>query len=104
MINQVEQIIYSPKIYLILFNGDIQENTTVGITIDSTFVTIDDTNITIDSATVTEELIGQFKTFQQVPVISMDKTFKRKTRVNDKKDIDYNLKFEETTNKILDNR
>ena len=104
MINQIEQIIYSPKVYLILFDGDIQESSTVGITIDSTFVTIDDTNITIDSATVTEELVGQFKTFQQIPVISTEKTFIRKTRVNDKNKINYKFKFEETTNKLLDIR
>lgn len=104
MVNQVEQIIYSPKVYLILFNGDVQENTTQGVTIDSTFITIDDTNITIDSATVNEELLGLFKTFQQIPVIPRDKSFTRKTRVNDKNKIDYNLKFGETTNKILDIR
>ncbi len=104
MIDQVEQIIYSPKIYIILFNGDVQTSSTVGVTIDSTFITIDDTNITIDAATVTEELIGSFKTFQQIPVISKDKSFVRKNRINDKNEIHYTLKFEETTNKILDIR
>lgn len=104
MISQVEEIIYAPKIYLILFNGDVQEGSTIGITIDSTFVTIDDTNVTIDSATIAEEFVGQFKSFQQIPVISKDKRFQRKTRLNDKNKIDYNLSFEETTNKVLDNR
>lgn len=104
MINQVEQIIYSPKVYLILFNGDVQEVTTIGITIDDTFVTVDDTNITIDSATITEEFLGSLKSYQQIPVIPMDKSFVRKTRINDKNKIEYNLKFSETTNKLLDLR
>jgi hypothetical protein len=104
MVNQVEQIIYSPKVYLILFSGDVQAVTTVGITIDSTFVTIDDTNITIDSATITEEMLGMLKSFKQIPVVPLDKTFVRKTRLNDKNEINYNLKFGETTNKILDIR
>lgn len=104
MINQVEQIIYSPKIYLILFNGDIQKVEIQGTTIDNTFVTIDDTNITIDSAEVIEELLGKFKSFIQIPVISEDKTFIRKTRLNDKNEIHYNLRLGETNNKVLDNR
>lgn len=101
MINQVEQIIYSPKVYLILFSGEVQTVTTNGITIDNTFVSIDDTTITIDSATITEELLGMLKSFKQIPVVPLDKTFIRKTRLNDKNDINYNLKFEETNNKLL---
>ncbi|MCP4634243.1 MAG: hypothetical protein GY855_15060 [candidate division Zixibacteria bacterium] len=104
MISQIEEVIYSPKIYLILFKGDVHEGSTVGITIDDTNVTIDDTNITIDSATVPLELEGQFKSFQQIPVISKDRKFTRKTRVNDKNKIDYNFNFEETNNKRLDIR
>lgn len=104
MIDQVEEIIYSPKIYLILFKGDVQSAANVGTTIDSTLVSIDDTNITIDSETIGAELVGKLKSFQQVPVISMDKTFTRKTRINDKNEINYVLRFEETTNKILDIR
>lgn len=104
MINAVEQIIYSPKVYIITFSGDIQEASTVGITIDSTLISIDNTNITIDSATVTEEFVGDYKTFQQIPVIIKDSDFIRKNRLNDKNNIDYNIKFEETNNKILDIR
>jgi hypothetical protein len=104
MINQVEQIIYSPKVYLILFSGEVQTVTTTGLTIDNTFVSIDDTNITIDSATITEELLGLLKSFKQIPVIPLDKSFTRKTRLNDKNEINYNLKFEETNNKLLDIR
>jgi hypothetical protein len=104
MINDIEQIIYSPKVYLIKFNGEIQEATTVGITIDSTLVTIDDTFITIDSETITSEFIGDYKAFEQIPVIVKDSDFTRKNRVNDKNTINYNIKFEETNNKILDIR
>jgi hypothetical protein len=104
MINDVEQILYSPKVYLIKFNGQIQEATTIGITIDSTLVTIDDTNITIDSVSILEEFVGDYKAYEQIPVIVKDSDFTRKNRVNDKNAIDYNIKFEETNNKILDIR
>jgi len=101
MNSTIEQIIYSPKVYLIKFKGDMQTSTTVGITIDSTYTTIDDTTITIDSATVVDEGNGFFKTHQQIPVVVTDSDFGRKTRVNDKNAIDYTINFEETTNKIL---
>lgn len=104
MINKVEQILYSPKVYLIKFNNTYQEQVTQGVTIDSTFVTIDNTNITIDSATISQELQGYYKGFEQIPVIVTDSDFTRKTRLNDKNKIDYNIKFEETNNKILDIR
>ena len=104
MINDVEQIIYSPKVYLIKFNGAIQTTTTVGITIDSTLVSIDNTNITIDSDTISSEFLGSYKDFEQIPVIVKDSDFTRKNRVNDKNDINYNIKFEETNNKILNIR
>lgn len=104
MINDVEQILYSPKVYLIKFNGDIQESSTVGITIDSTLITIDNTNITIDSETIAGEFIGNYKSYEQIPVIVKDSDFTRKNRINDKNAIDYNIKFEETNNKILDIR
>lgn len=104
MINDIEQILYSPKVYLIKFNGAIQDVSTVGITIDSTLVSIDDTNITIDSETLAGEFIGDYKAYEQIPVIVKDSDFKRKNRVNDKHSIDYNIKFEETNNKLLDIR
>ena len=104
MVDLVEEIIYSPKVYLIRFKGDIQEATTIGLTIDNTYVTIDDTTITIDSLTITDEAIGKFRTHQQIPVVVTDSDFQRKTRINDKIMIDYNIKFDETNNKILDIR
>lgn len=100
MTSIIEELIYSPKVYLIRFKGDLEEVTTVGITIDSTLVTIDSTEITIDSQTITEEYLGKFKTHQQIPVVITDEDFTRKTRLNDKIAIDYNIKFEETNNKI----
>jgi hypothetical protein len=102
MVYQVEQIVYSPKVYLIRFVGDVQLTTTIGITIDNTFITIDSLNTTIDGLTITEELLAKYKTHEQIPVILTDTDFTVKNRVNDKNAIDYNLKFEITTNKIND--
>jgi hypothetical protein len=104
MVGIVEEIIYSPKVYLITFKGDLQTGETIGLTIDTTEVTIDDTNITIDSITIGDEYTGKFKTHQQIPVIVTDSDFTRKTRINDKVEIDYNIKLEETNNKLLDIR
>jgi len=104
MVNQVEQIVYSPKVYLIRFVGDVNLITTVGITIDNTFITIDDLNTTIDGLSVTSELLAKYKTHEQIPVILTDTDFTIKNRVNDKNEINYNLKFEVTTNKINDIR
>lgn len=101
MNSTIEQIIYSPKVYLIKFKGDKQTVSTVGLTIDNTYVTVDDTNITIDNATVSAESLGYFKTHQQIPVVVVDSDFGRKTRLNDKNQIDYTINFEETTSKIL---
>ena len=104
MVEVVRQIVYSPKVYLIRFKGDFQETSTIGITIDNTFVTIDDTTITIDSETIESEYLGFFKSHEQIPVILKDTDFERKNRVNDKNKIDYKLVFESTTNTILDIR
>lgn len=101
MNSTIEQIIYSPKVYLIKFKGDRQTTNTIGITIDDTYVTVDDTTITIDSATVMDNGNGFYKTHQQIPVTVTDSSFSRKTRMNDKNAIDYTIEFEETTNKIL---
>ena len=104
MVEEVRQIILSPKIYLIKFEGDLQTELTTGITIDNTYVTIDNTNITIDSETVGDEYFGKYKTHRQIPVRLTDTDFEFKTRLNDKNKIDYTLKFEVTTNLINDLR
>ena len=100
MVGIVEEIIYSPKVYLIKFKGDLNLTTTLGVTIDSTYITIDDINTTIDGLSVTDEYLAFFKTHFQIPVVLTDSDFQRKTRMNDKNAIDYNMKFEETNNKI----
>ncbi len=65
----IEEIIYSPKVYLIQF----KTNTNIG---------------------------GFYNNYRQIPVIVTDTDFGRKTRFNDKGKISYNIKFEETINKI----
>jgi len=100
MTSIIEELIYSPIVYLINFKGDFELVTTVGITIDNAIVSIDNTNISIDSQSITAEAIGFFKTHQQIPVVITDEDFTRKTRLNDRIAIDYNLKLDETNNKI----
>jgi len=100
MTSIVEELIYSPIVYLINFKGDLETVTTVGITIDNAVLSIDNNDITIDSQTITENALGYFKTHQQIPVVITDEDFTRKTRLNDKIAIDYNLKLAETNNKI----
>ena len=102
MVEQVEEIIYSPKVYLIKFKGDVylDSDIEVGITIDNTYITIDDLNTTIDSMDVGADVVAYFNTYEQIPVIVTDTDFLIKNRVNNKKDIDFNIKFEETNSKI----
>ncbi len=100
MVNTIEQLIYSSKVYLIRFTGDTQLVATTGITVDNTFITVDDITITVDSATVGSEFLGFFKTHQQIPVVISDSDFVRKTRVNDKNEVNYNIALDETNNKI----
>jgi hypothetical protein len=104
MNDTIEQIVYSPKVYLIKFKGDKQDTNTLGVTIDNTYVTVDSTTITIDSVTATVNGNGYFKTHQQIPVVVTDSNFNRKTRQNDKNAIDYTIEFEETNSKILNIR
>lgn len=100
MSDQIEEILTSEKVYLIRFKGDLNITTTTGVTIDNTYITIDDLNTTIDGLSVTGEYLSFFKTHLQIPVICTGSDFVRKTRLNDRKDINYTLVFEETTNKI----
>jgi len=100
MTSIIEELIYSPIVYLINFKGDFELVTTVGITIDNAIVSIDNTSISIDSQSITAEAIGFFKTHQQIPVVITDEDFTRKTRLNDRIAIDYNIKLDETNNKI----
>lgn len=95
-----EELVYSHKVYLILFKGDLQTEEQLGITVDSTIITADNINVTVDSATVGAEDLGFFKTHRQIPVIITDSDFLRKNRVNDKNEINYSVSLEETNNKI----
>lgn len=104
MNDTIEQLIYSPKVYLIKFKGDFQTIDTIGLTIDNNFITIDSLNISISTTTVTNNNKGLFKTHQQIPVTVTDSNFTRKTRLNDKNAIDYTIEFEETNSKILNIR
>jgi hypothetical protein len=104
MVEQIEEILISPKVYLIRFKGDIQTTTTTSVTIDNTYITIDSLNTTIDGLSTDINDLGFFKSHIQTPVIVTNSDYTRKTRLNDKKDIDFNLTFEATTNKILDIR
>lgn len=100
----IEEILYSPLVILIKFSGGVYTSTQIGTTIDSTTITIDDTDITIDSVTITETIVGKYDLHYQIPVVVTDSDFVRKTRLNDKNEVNYNIKFEETTSKILDIR
>lgn len=100
----IEEILYSPMVILIKYSGGVYTTTQIGTTIDSTVVTIDDTDITIDSVTITETIVGKYDQYYQIPVVVTDSDFVRKTRLNDKNEVNYNIKFEETTSKILDIR
>lgn len=99
-VQRIEELIYSPKVYLIKFLGDIVFEVAPGVTIDSTFITVDDTNITIDNTPITPTMVPYFNSFQQIPVTVSDSDFVRKTLINDRNQIDYTIKFDETTNKI----
>lgn len=96
----VEELIYSPKLYLIVFEGDKVTSAQVGITVDNTIITVDSTIVTVDSAPIDSGEVGFYKTFQQIPVIITENNFTRKTRINDKTNIEYTIKIEETNNKI----
>lgn len=96
----IEELIYSPKIYLVRFYGDRWTTAQEGITVDNDIVTVDNTNITVDSDTVTVEDIGYYSTYLQVPVTCTDNDFVKKTTINDKRDISYTLKFKESAPKI----
>lgn len=97
---QVEEIIQSPKIYLVKFEDVVYTSEDIGITVDSAGVTVDDTTITADSTVITIDDIGFYSNLIQIPVINTNNSFVRKTKLNDKSSISYNLEFEQTNNYI----
>jgi len=99
---QVREIIQSSKRYLVIFENDVFEAESIGLTVDSTIVSVDNTEITADSVTVTSDDLGNYSTFTQIPVKCLTKDFVKKTKLNDKSSISYTLEFEETNNFIND--
>lgn len=102
MVEVVKQIVLSPLVYLIKFEGDLITSAEAGTTIDSTTIKLDNQLITIDSFTIGAGYVGKYKTHRQIPVVLTDTDFTLKTRLNDKNKIDYTLKFDLTTNLIND--
>lgn len=96
----IEQLIYSPKIYLVRFYGQRWTVEQQGITVDNDIITVDNENITVDSDTVTLADVGYYSTYLQVPVTCTDNDFVKRTIVNDKRDISYTIKLKETASKI----
>lgn len=96
----IEELIYSPKIYLVRFYGQRWTVAQEGITVDNDIITVDNEAITVDSDTVTLADVGYYSTYLQVPVKCIDSDFVKKTVINDKRDISYTLKFKETASKI----
>lgn len=96
----IEELMYSPKVYLVRFYGDTFTVIQEGITVDNDIITVDNDTITVDSDTVTLADIGYFTTYTQVPVRVMDSNFVKRTFNNDKRDISYFIKFRETDSKI----
>lgn len=66
----IEEILYSPSVYLIQFKKTSLSD------------------------------LDYYNIYKQIPVIVTDTDFGRKTRLNDKNKISYNIKFKETTDKI----
>lgn len=82
----VEEIKYSPMVYIIAYQP---------ITSTHSF-TADNTEVTADSTLI----FGSYTSYRQIPVVCIDKDFGRKTRINDKNKISYEMKFEEANFKI----
>jgi hypothetical protein len=99
---QVREIIQSSKIYLVIFENDVFQATSIGLTVDSTKVTADNTTITADSGNITSSDLGNYSTFTQIPVKNLTSSFVKKTKLNDKSSISYTLEFEEVNNFIND--
>lgn len=99
---QIRELLQSSKVYLVIFDGDVFEAESVGLTVDTTTVTADNTAITVDSTVVTADDLGNYANFVQIPVKVTTNSFLKKTRLNDKSSIHYTLEMEETNNFIND--
>lgn len=96
----LEELLYSPKIYLVRFYGQRWTVEQQGITVDNDIITVDNETITVDSDTITLADVGYYSTYLQVPVTCVDTDFVKKTNINDKRDISYFFKFKETASKV----
>jgi len=96
----LEELLYSPKVYLVRFYGDRWTVEQEGITVDNDIITVDNETITVDSDNITLADVGYYSTYLQVPVTCIDTDFTKKTTINDKRDISYFFKFKETASKI----
>lgn len=94
----VEELLLSKKVYLIQFKGDKGH----WLTADNTFISCDTTLFSCDATY--EEGTENYITFRQIPVVMVDTDFGRKTRLNDKAKISYNIKVDEASQKILNIR
>ena len=92
----VEEILYSPRVYLIKFDKNISA-AGAGLTADNMIVSADNMTYSADAMAGPN---GFYTGYQQIPVLVVDSDFGRKTRLNDKNKINYNIKFETTTSKI----
>ena len=100
MVEQVEEIIYSPLVYLISFSGAVYTTEQIGITVDSTIITVDSTLYTVDNTTITSNDVNYYSDYKQLAVTNENNDLEIKTRLNDKGKINYDLKFNITTDRI----
>lgn len=95
----VEELLDSRMVYLIQFKGTLG----TWITADSTLITCDSTLITCDTEYLNNYFGDEaplYTEFRQIPVIITDTDFGRKTKLNDKNKMNYNIKVEESLMKI----
>lgn len=97
---QIEEVVYSPLIYLVEFNGEVYNVQDVGLTVDSTTITVDSTIYTADATVISITDIGLFSIFKQIPVTNDNKDIEVKTRLNDKGKINFDFKFNSTTDRV----
>ena len=97
----IAEIIYSPFVYLVRFDGTFGSiGGVAGVTIDSTIITVDSTAFTMDNLAVPAGTSEIYKGFIQIPVQSNTDSFIKKTDVNDRSEKDYVLSFKETFSRI----
>lgn len=100
MTEQVEEVIYSPLVYLMEYTGEVYTTVNLGLTVDTTTVTVDTTTYTVDNDTVTTLDLGYYSNYKQIPVTCENQSFTKKTRLNDKGKINYELNFNVTIGRI----